>query len=264
MRRFVCLAGVPVLIFVLIQTAQAQMRSPYIYRQPPVLTKRDKELTAIDAADKAKFAGFLEDEQAGFVRLHDAANCNFKSAVVNASEPCPWNIPGKATSYSFRKEKYRSAFFSDLALFESNLYVVGVNLIGYLVDLGDVALDKVSLRDAGIKEMSNFAVSDNIREIEKQFAAARKGFRNNGFLYRSALPLKENTTYALRSVAYQGKIHRKVNGFKINVLEGDKRIDLTLVFRVIRKHEDGSVSLLWKELGRKDSPKLVFDKSDKK
>lgn len=255
--------SVLILVFVLMQAGQAQMRSWSGYF-PPSLTKRDKELTAINPSDKTKFASFLDEDETGFVRLHDAGKCSLKSSVVNADEPCPWNIPGKATTYSFRKEKYRSAFFSDLALFKSHFQVVGVNLIGYLIELGDVSLENNLLENEGVKKMSSFAVAGNLEEIEKHYAVAEKGFRIGEFFYKNALPVKENTTYALRSIAYQGKIYRKVNGFKLNVLEGDKRIDLTLAFRVIRKHEDGSVSLLWKELDRKDAPKIVFAKAEKK
>lgn len=254
--------SVLILIFVLMQAGQAQMRSLSGYF-PPSLTKRDKELTAINPTDKIKFASFLDEDETGFVRLHDAGNCSLKSSVVNADEPCPWNIPGKAATYSFRKEKYRSAFFSDLALFKSNFQVVGVNSVGYLIELGDVSLDGDLLQNEGVKKMSALMVAENLEEIKKQFVAAEKGFKIGEFFYKYSLPVKENTTYALRSIAYQGKVYRKVNGFKLNVLEGDKRIDLTLAFRVIRKHEDGSVSILWKELNRKDAPKIVFAKSDK-
>lgn len=255
------LSGVLILVFVLIQTGQAQFRRMTVH-QPVGLTKRDKDLTTINPTDKTTFANFLNGDETGYVRLHDAAKCNVKSSVLNVSEPCPWNIPGKAATYSFRKEKYRSAFFSDLALLDANFQVVGINLLGYLTELGDVALDKVSLQNKSVKTMAGLVASDKIKDIEKQFAAAKKGFQVGESLYKSALPVKENTTYVLRSIAYQGKVYQKVNSFKINILEGDKRIDLMLAFRVIRKHEDGSVSILWKELERKNSPKLVFGKSN--
>ncbi len=264
MSVFRKLSSVLILVFVSIQVGQAQFQRLAVYRQPPELTKRDKDLTAINPSDKTAFADFLNADETGYVRLHDAVNCNLKSSVLDVSDPCPWNIPGKATTYSFRKEKYRSAIFSDLALLNSNFQVVGINLLGFLVELGDVSLNKISLQNEGVKTMADFIASDDIKEIEKQYAAAEKGFRVGKFLYISTLPVKEKTTYVLRAIAYQGKVYRKANSFKINILEGDTRIDLTLALRVIRKHEDGSVSILWKELSRKDSPKIKFDKSGKK
>lgn len=256
--------GVLAFIFGLNQTGAAQFARLPIYRLPPTLTKSDKELIAINSADKIKFADFLKQDETGFLRLHDAADCGGKSNVVNAAKQCPWNVTGRAISYSFRKENYRSAFFSDIALVKSKFHIVGFNMLGFLTELGDVALDDLSLQSKGVKEMYEFAPSDNLKEIEKQYAITEKGFRIGDFLYTNSLPVKENIAYALRCIAYRGKIYRRVNGFKINVLDSDKRTDVTLVFRVIRKHDDGSVSILWKQLNERESPKIVFEEALKK
>ncbi len=264
MRRFGSFLSVLILIFILDEIAPSQFAGLPSYRFPPGLTKRDKELTALDPADRIRFADFLKKDETGFVRLHDAANCTGKALVINTNEPCPWNVPGKATSYSFRKEKYRNAFFSDLALFDSKFQIVGINSLGFLTELGDVALEKLSLQTGGIKQLSEFVPSSDLKEIEKQYSATKKGFRVGNFLYMNALPVKENVAYALRCIAYKSKVYRRVNGFKVNLLDGDKRVDVTLVFRVIRKHDDGSVSILWKQLNEKDAPKLVFAEPEKK
>jgi len=210
--------------------------------------------------DRSKFAAFLDKKNTGFVRLHDSADCDEKSMVINAKEPCPWNILSKATSYSFRKGKYQRVYFSDIRIKKSIFEIVGVNLLGFLTSLGDVDLDKITLQSGGVKEMMEFEPSGNVKEAEIFYVLAKKGFQVNNFIYKTALPIKENTTYALRSVAYDGKIYRKVNGFKLNLLENDKRGDVTVAFRVIRKHEDGSYSILWKELQRKSAPKLKTEK----
>jgi hypothetical protein len=39
-------------------------------------------------------------------------------------------------------------------------------------------------------------------------------------------------------------------------------MDLTLAFKVVRKEKDGSVTLLWKELRRGESPKFKFAKKE--
>jgi hypothetical protein len=41
-------------------------------------------------------------------------------------------------------------------------------------------------------------------------------------------------------------------------IKDDKRVDLTISFRIIRKDADGSITLIWKELATKDVPELVF------
>jgi hypothetical protein len=229
-------------------------------RRAVSLSERDKELIAMNQADRSQFAAFLDKENTGFVRLHDAGNCDEKSLIVNAKEPCPWNILGKAASYSFRKGKYQRAYFSDIRIKKSIFEIVGVNLLGFLTNLGNVDLHNLNLQSGGVKELMTFEPTSNVEEAERFYFLAKKGFQVNNFTYKTALPIKENMTYALRSVAYDGKIYRKVNGFKFNLLENDKRGDVTVVFRVIRKHDDGSYSILWKELQRKSAPKLKTEK----
>ena len=239
--------------------AVAEAQRTFPQRRMIAPTERDRELTALSAEDRAKFAAFLELPHTGFVRLHDAALCEEKSIIVSATEPCPYNILGKATSYSFRKEIYRTAFYSDIKFKNSNLQIVGVNMLGFLTNLGDVELDKISLQSDGIKEMVEFQPSVEIPEVKRQLNIVRKGFKVGNYYYRTWLPVKENNTYALRCIAYQSKIYQKINNFKVDVLDIDKRVDITVVFRVIRTHDDGSVSILWKELSRKDAPKLMTD-----
>ena len=224
------------------------------------LSERDKQAIAMDPQDRRRFAGFLAQEDAGYVRLHEFDNCSPKNIVVNANEPCPWNVLGKAISYSFRKGKYQRASFSDIRLRRSVLEIVGVNLLGFLTDVGDADLNNLTLQSGGIREMAEFQPSSDIMEAERAYSLAKRGFKINDFIYKIALPIKENTTYALRAIAFDTKIYRKVRGFKVNLLENDKRRDVIVVFRVIRKHEDGSYSILWKELQRKSAPKLKTEK----
>jgi hypothetical protein len=228
-------------------------------RRMAVLTERDKELTSLAAEDKARFAAFLEAPHTGFVRLHDAALCEEKSVIVRATEPCPYNIMGKAMSYSFRKEAYRTPFYSDIKFKNSNFQIVGVNMLGFLTNLGDVPLENVTVKTDGIKEMAEFEPSVELKEVKRQVGIVKKGFQIGNFFYRTWQPMTEDNTYALRVIAYQSKIYQKINSFKVDILDVDKRIDITVAFRVIRKHEDGSVSILWKELSRRDAPKLITD-----
>jgi hypothetical protein len=62
-----------------------------------------------------------------------------------------------------------------------------------------------------------------------------RGVRVGDYEYKKALPIIENATYALRVVAYKGSIFRSFRGYRFDVLFGDKRIDLTIAFRIIRK-----------------------------
>ncbi len=46
----------------------------------------------------------------------------------------------------------------------------------------------------------------------------------------------------------------------ISKLADDKRIDLTIAFRVVGKEKDGSQIVIWKELNRQNSPELLLGK----
>ncbi|NJM53832.1 MAG: hypothetical protein HC846_10855 [Blastocatellia bacterium] len=226
----------------------------------PKLSDRDKSRIAMHADDRKEFATFLDKENTGFVRLHDTANCEDKNYVLDINNPCPWDILGKATAYSFRKRKYQRIYFSDIRVAKEKIEIVGLNLLGFLTDLGAVDLEKISLQTNGIKEMWEYEPSNNINEVEKLFNLAKRGFKLNNSFYKTDLPIKLNTTYGLRSIAFEGKIYRKLDGIRVNLLGDDKRNDVTVVFRIIRKYEDGSYGILWRELQRKSAPKLKDDK----
>lgn len=224
------------------------------------LTRKDKQAVAMSAQDAVRFADFLRQEDTGFVRLYDAATCETNLRVLNVADECPPNIPGRGIFYSFRRKKYQTAFFSDIKYSKNLLQAAGLNVLGFLVDLGDKPLNELSLQSGGIKEMNGFAPSEDLEKIRAEFLTVVRGFKIGEFFYRAALPLKENNTYALRAVAYQGKVLGRFGRFSVDVLREDKRQDVIILIRVIRKHSNGSVSLLWRELQRKPAPKLDFKK----
>jgi hypothetical protein len=136
----------------------------------------------------------------------------------------------------------------------------GILAQGILVSLGSVELENVSLESEGLRYLKTFLPQASSAEAQKQYQQVMRGVRIGRHEYRKALPARENTTYALRVVAYRGNIFRTFRGYRFDLLEGDKRIDLTLVFRVIRKDQDGTLTLLWKTLERRESPRLKFPK----
>nr|MBA3334881.1 hypothetical protein [Acidobacteriota bacterium] len=93
--------------------------------------------------------------------------------------------------------------------------------------------------------------------IDRQLS---EGVFSDGFQYRRGFYAVENTTYVLRSIAYDGKYFRAVEGVAYNEFAFDKRRDVTVAFRIVRKDSDGSVTILWKEILRKNSPKIKYQK----
>jgi hypothetical protein len=228
------------------------------------LTRRDKQSVAMNPQDAQTFAAFLERKDAGFVRLYDVADCEMNQRILKVSDQCPANMRGRGTSYSFRRKKYQTGWFSDLKIQRGALQATGLNVLGFMTDLGDAPLLGVSLENEAIKMMLSFQPSEQFETVREQARESARGFKIGSYFFRSAHPIKENNTYALRAIAFRGEILQRSGIFRVNVLEGDKREDIIVVFRVIRRHANGSVSLIWRELQRTRSPKLIFPKRDKK
>lgn len=173
------------------------------------------------------------------------------------------SIPNSAF-YSFREREHTNEFLSDVRVKNDFFVSDGILSQGILVSLGDASLENLSLGSEGMRFLIEFAPETDSKEALKQTNQIVKGVHAGKFVYKKFLPITENTTYAMRIIAYRGKVWRVFRGNLYNVLAGDERADLILGFRVIRKFGDGSVTLLWKELQRKEAPKIVFPKKNNK
>lgn len=163
------------------------------------------------------------------------------------------------SAYSFRKNTYRLWRLADLVYREGIFFAGGRYTQGIIGALGDVELDKVSLNSKGVKQLSEFVPIDEYKEIEQQYKKIEHGVVVNGIPFSNKLKIKENATYILRSIAYQGKSYTTVAArITYNEFDFDKRFDVLVAFRVLKKDKDQSVIILWKELERKESPKLKF------
>lgn len=120
----------------------------------------------------------------------------------------------------------------------------------------------------GMKYLVDFEPAKDRQTAQQQFEQISKGIIDNGFTYSKQEKLEENTTYAIRVVAYRfyDKYNRRkktAGNRNFSYLDFDKRKDLLLAFRVIRKSDDGAVTILWKEIKEQKSPKIVFEKQEK-
>lgn len=226
-------------------------------------TKAQRKRLLPDALEAAKYAAFLRQPNTGLVKIFPDVGCEDNANVVRADAICLDSIPNSAF-YSFREREHTNEYLSDVRV-NNNFFVSdGILSQGILVSLGDASLENLSLDSEGMKFLVEFAPETNSQEASKQTRQIINGVRSGKFLYKKSLPIAENTTYAMRVVAYRGKFMRVFRGNLYDVLAGDDRMDLILGFRVVRKSDDGSVTLLWKELQRKEAPKIIFPKKNKK
>ena len=134
-----------------------------------------------------------------------------------------------------------------------------------LVELGEIPLQSVTPTSQGMKFLTEFKAGETSEQALEQTFQLIRGIESDGFLYRKALLARENVTYALRVIAYRGRIIQTIRGFPFNMLEGDDRVDVTIAFRLLKKDATtGVYTLLWKELSRRNAPKIIFPKRSKR
>lgn len=230
----------------------------------PAVTAFDVRAIEINEEDLRRFDGFLKQPKTGIVRLHNASVCVPNKNIIQADSPCPNNITGKATAYSFRSDDYSFAALSDIFFTKNTFLAPGRFIIGIFSRLGAKAEVEVQTTASdGIKQLVEFTAPETQEEAERLYTLMKTGAVVGSSVYKSSAEFKLNETYVLRSIAYRGKTLKKEGGeIKENSLESDERADVLIVFRPIRKHDDGSVTLIWKELVRQPVPKLVLKENE--
>jgi hypothetical protein len=220
---------------------------------------QDKKLRP-SPEDIAKYAEFLKKPRTGIFRLMNDVGCDSNVYVIKVDDNCKNAIPG-SSFYSFREKEYTSAYLADIRFKDNLLITDGVLSQNILVRLGDIPLENLSMESQGMKYLVDFVPETLNTAATRQYIEIVRGVRTGKYEYRKVLPASENMTYGLRVIAYRGSFYRSFRGWIFDLISGDDRFDLILGFRVVRKESDGSVTLLWKELERKKSPKLKYDKN---
>lgn len=257
-------------LLILPNYALAQMQRPsltimkrssgFILRAKP--NREQKKRLQPNPEDLTRYARFLRQPRTGIFRLMPDLGCTENVNIIRADALCLNYVP-ESSYYSFREKEHTIEILSDIRLRNGFLISDGILSQGILVNLGEVELENIAPQSEGLKFLAGFAPHAQGIEAQKQYLQMMRGVKLGRYEYKKAHPLIENATYALRVVAYRGNIIRSFRGYRFDLLGGDKRIDLTLAFRVVRKEADGSVTLLWKEIERREAPRLVFPKRRK-
>jgi hypothetical protein len=225
-----------------------------LYRKP---SGKELEAIAPDSQFALKYGQFLKLPDTGIFRLVPDSGCAPNSKVVNAREDClKYSMPGAGNSYSFRTENYRIRHLADITYNNGSLHVTGIFMHGMLARLGDVPLESTTLNSPGMKFITDFKPSTSFSEVVQIDASFKKGIEVAGYKYAMSAPVESGVTYAFRGVAYRGRVVRVASGIRYNELDFDKREDVTVVFRVIEKADDGSITIIWRQLAERESPKI--------
>jgi hypothetical protein len=147
---------------------------------------------------------------------------------------------GGGAYYSFTRLTHEYGYGSDISLEQDMLSVgfAGADF-GFMVNLGDAPVETVTAETEAVRFMASYATPSNepdARKAQRQFMH-RPVFKDGEWTYQNRLPVSVGSTYALRSVNYEDS-------------------DVLVVFRVVRKDADGSVTLVWKILQKYSKPSL--------
>lgn len=229
-----------------------------IYRKPG---KDEIAPLAVEQAVIDKFGEFLKQRDTGIVKLNANLSCFSDTGTIVASEAClPFRMPGAGISYSFRTESYRLPRLSDLTLVDGTFRTGGIFQHVILTNIGDVPLEGINLESRGFAYLNNIKPAKDGGEYTSFDEKIITGVTIDGLLYNKAQPVKLDTTYAMRSIAYRGKYMRVSDRYEYNELDYDKRRDIIAAFRVVARDPAGNITIIWKLLKDSEAPVLKVAK----
>lgn len=225
-----------------------------IYRKPD---KKEIEVLAVPERLVTENRKALSLSNTGIVRLNSNSNCVTDTFVVEAREDCiKFSMPGAGTAYSFRFENYRLPRLADIIVFDGVFKTGGVLQQVVMSNIGDVLIEDVSLTTNGLKFLVDLKPVQDSNEFIDREEQLTDGISSNGFTYAKGNPIKLNSTYALRSIAYRGKYLQSIEGIQYDELAFDKRRDTIVAFRVVDLDESGQITIVWRRLRDVEAPRL--------
>lgn len=241
------------------------------------LTREEREkfeqATEPSPEDVKAFEQILKQSNTGIFRLLPDFDCE-KDKLVTVAGPCADFVPG-SWAYSFRSDRYSGKDFHDIVFKRGEFITRGLLTQGILVSLGDKPIEGVRTDTPGIRFLVDFVPGESRPEAAKQYQDFTAGVKEGEFRYSNRVDVSVGTTYGLRVVAYRFSdkwtsrlwprnselLNQEEAVFRL--LDVDKRNDSIFVFRVIRKSEDGGVTIVWKRLAKEKSPKMVYEESER-
>ena len=211
---------------------------------------KEKKLVEPDTADLVAFRDVLRKPGYGMVKLLDSkCQTGTDRRVVNVADGCLRTIPGNGSDFSFRRRDYSLAETADLKIRNGKFVVGSIFTQGLILSLGDLEIEKIDLRSEAGNSLASFEPATDCDGAKAQTAEINRGFVNGRSFISAMTEIKPNQTYILRSIAY-----------RVSLQVEDKRRDIIVAFKVVRQDDEGNVTLIWKELQNKESPKLKIDK----
>ena len=208
------------------------------------IPKPDAEIISrleIGEDEIANHKTFLSASRTGIFKLLPLIDCSNLDKKENCHER---NVQIRlfANAFSFRGKRNTMPLTADLIKTDDVFNTSQNANQSIFVNLGDVKLEDLSVNSAGMDFLVNFKPEKKAKKINEQYEQIAKGIKIGNYEYLKSLPISENATYALRSIAYQGSLD----------FPPGEIADVIVAFRVAGIDDDGTVTIIWKELSRKN------------
>lgn len=227
--------------------------------------ERIKQYRKVDASDLKQYGEFLRAENTGIFKLFPNYDCQTEN-VIRVDGECETFVP-MSSNFSFRQKSYIDFDYSDLQFYKGELNSSGFFTQGIFLSLGELPIETVSLES--IRALTEVTTASNFNEARVKSVDFYNGVAANGSTLISRVKPQLNNTYAIRIIAYKvANSFPPVTGktptiqLKFMSLSYDKRSDEIIVFKIVRKDEIGGLTLVWKQLSKRDAPKIKFSKDE--
>lgn len=229
--------------------------------------ERVMKLRRVAAPDVEKYGGLLKQEHTGIFKLFPDLGCVSKQ-VVKVSAECERFVP-LSSHFTFRTNSYSNDIYHDLRFKDG--YVSGNSFFsqGVFTTIGDEPVENVGLTHPALKFLTSFVADVDAKSAAAHASEFQTGVDSGSYRYADRAEVRENVTYAMRSIAYRLENSLRpmseettTNEMMFLSLPYDKRLDVIVVFRILGRDENGGITIVWKELARSNAAKIKFGKNE--
>ena len=206
-----------------------------------------KGILAPDASDVTQHQFLLSQKNTGLMKLLPRETSDWE-VYKHVDKKVSMRGGGAYFSFHFRSHEY--GYGSDIS-YEQGLLRVGFAGADYgmMTDLGDTPLEAISATDPRANFLLNYKPPQKEKDARieaRKFNAIRAphgltGLTVDGVSYATRVDAMVNHTYLLRSIVFRTS-------------------DMLVAFRVVRRSDDGALTIAWKILKEFGPPELILDK----
>lgn len=242
-------------------------------REMPVEPKLSDEergrilkLRRVAIGEAEKYGSLLKQEHTGIFKIFPDLGCISKQ-VVKLTQECERYVP-LSSSFTFRTNSYSDEVYHDIHFKDGRFSSHSFFSQGVFTVVGNEPIENIALSHPAIKFLTSFAPDTDPKSATDHARQFQTGADADGYRYSDSIGPQENVTYAMRMIAY--RLENSLKPFSEETttsemmflsLPFDKRVDVTVVFRVLARDENDGLTIVWKELARDDAAKIKFSKN---